>query len=72
MTLTQSSPDLRPMRRGSRATSWLSSHRSTSPAEVGEVKLLKKENARLRDEIDRLEAVLEDCSIVLGGMEAKR
>jgi hypothetical protein len=71
-TLTQTSPDLRSMRRGSKATSWLSGRRSTSPAEAGEAKLLRKENARLREEIERLESVLEDCSIVLGGMEAMK
>lgn len=45
--------------------------RGGSP-ETGEVKLLRKENSRLREEVERLEGVLEDCSIVLGGMEAMR
>lgn len=69
-----SSPDLRSMRRGSRAASWISSNGASNsrPHEGGEVKLLKKENLRLREEIDRLEAVLEDCSIVLGGMEGMK
>jgi len=43
-----------------------------SPESTGEAKLLKKENLRLREEVERLEAVLEDCSIVLGGMDAIR
>ena len=57
------------MRRGSRAANWLQSRRSSSPAEPGEVKLLRKENLRLREEIERLEGVLEDCSVVLGGID---
>ena len=55
------------MRRGSGAQ-W---GRRASP-ETGEVKLLRKENLRLQEEVERLEGVLEDCSIVLGGMEAMR
>ena len=58
--------DTRPMRRGNSAANWLGSRRSTSPPSAGEVKLLRKENLRLREEVDRLEAVLEDCSLVLG------
>jgi hypothetical protein len=70
MTIGRSvSPSRGLMRRGSSAGHWLQGRRSTSPAEPGEVKLLRKENLRLREEVDRLEGVLEDCSIVLGGME---
>ena len=58
------------MRRGSSAGSWLQ-RRSISPGESGEVKLLRKENLRLREEIERLEGVLEDCSMVLGGLDAR-
>jgi hypothetical protein len=68
LTLAQSSsPSGGLMRRGSSAGNWLR-RRSTSPVAPGEVKLLRKENMRLREEIERLEGVLEDCSIVLGGM----
>lgn len=55
------------MRRGS-GPQW---GRRASP-ETGEVKQLRKENLRLQEEVERLEGVLEDCSIVLGGMEAMR
>ena len=57
------------MRRGSGAQ-W--SRNGMSPESTGEAKLLRKENLRLREEVERLEAVLEDCSIVLGGMDAIR
>lgn len=69
VTVQSTSPARGLMRRGSTAAHWLQSRRSTSPAELGEVKLLHKENLRLREEIDRLEGVLEDCSFVLGGGE---
>ena len=55
------------MRRGSSAGAWLK-RQSHSSGENGEMKLLRKENLRLREEIERLEGVLEDCSMVLGGM----
>jgi hypothetical protein len=54
------------MKRGSMAGDW--HRRSSSPGDVGEVKLLRKENQRMREEIQRLEGVLEDCSMVLGGL----
>jgi len=58
------------MRRGSSAAQWLQSRRrSPSPPATGEVKLLRKENLRLREEVDRLESVLEDCSFVLGSVD---
>jgi hypothetical protein len=57
------------MRRGSGAQ-W--ARNGMSPGEGGEVKLLRKENLRLREEVEGLEGVLEDCSIVLGGMDAMR
>ena len=56
------------MRRGSSAGKWLQ-RRSISASEPGEMKLLRKENLRLREEIERLEGVLEDCSMVLGGLD---
>jgi hypothetical protein len=56
--------------RGSSAGNWIR-RRSGSP-EGGEVKILRKENIRLREEVERLEGVLEDCSIVLGGMDGMR
>jgi hypothetical protein len=55
------------MRRGSAAGHWLRGSLNSS-SEPGEVKLLRKENLRLREEIERLEGVLEDCSMVLGGI----
>jgi len=58
------------MRRGSSAAHWLN-RRSASPGEPGDIKLLRKENMRLREEVERLEGVLEDCSVVLGGMECR-
>jgi len=58
------------MRRGSTAARWLN-RRSASPGEAVDVKLLRKENIKLREEVERLEGVLEDCSIVLGGMECR-
>lgn len=59
-----------PMRRGSSAGNWLR-RKSMSPGEPGEIKLLQKENLRLREEIERLEGVLEDCSMVLGGLDGR-
>jgi hypothetical protein len=71
MTIGRSvSPSRGLMRRGSSAAHFLQGRRSASPPEPGEVKLLRKENMRLREEVERLESVLEDCSIVLGGMDA--
>jgi hypothetical protein len=58
------------MRRGSSAGNWLQ-RRSISTSEPGEVKLLRKENLQLRDEIERLEGILEDCSMVLGGLDGR-
>lgn len=54
------------MKRGSMAGDW--HRRSSSPVDPGEIKLLRKENQRMREEIQRLEGVLEDCSMVLGGL----
>ena len=54
------------MKRGSIAGDW--HRRSSSPVDPGEIKLLRKENQRMREEIQRLEGVLEDCSMVLGGL----
>jgi hypothetical protein len=72
MTLAGStSPSQGAMRRGSSAGRWLQ-RRSTSPGEPGEIKLLRKDNIRLREEIDRLEGILEDCSMVLGGMDSRK
>jgi len=52
--------------RGNSATNWIS--RNSTSAPTGELKYLRKENFRLREEIERLEGILEDCSIVLGGL----
>jgi hypothetical protein len=46
--------------------------RSGSPSEPSELKNLRKENIKLREEVERLEGVLEDCSVVLGAMEGMR
>jgi len=54
------------MRRGSSAANWIARN-SISPPN-GELKNLRKENFRLREEIERLEGILEDCSVVLGGL----
>ena len=54
------------MKRGSIAGDW--HRRSSSPIDSGEIKLLRKENQRMREEIQRLEGILEDCSMVLGGL----
>lgn len=71
LTLARSaSPARGLMRRASTAARWLN-RRSASPGEAGEVKLLRKENMRLREEVERLEGVLEDCSVVLGGLECR-
>jgi hypothetical protein len=71
LTLARSSSPARGlMRRGSSAGHWLN-RRSTSPSDPGEIKLLRKENIRLREEVERLEGVLEDCSVVLGVLEGK-
>ena len=58
------------MRRGSGVANWLQRRSSTS-GESGEIKLLRKENMRLREEVERLESVLEDCSIVLAGLDTR-
>jgi hypothetical protein len=49
---------------GMRRRSWL--RKSEEKTSAGEAKLLRKENFRLREEVERLEAVLEDCSMALG------
>jgi hypothetical protein len=59
------------MRRGSSAGNWLR-RRSASPTESTEIKSLRKENLQLREEIERLEGVLDECSMVLVGMEGMK
>ena len=54
------------MRRGSSAANWIS--RNAASSQSSELKNLRKENFRLREEIERLEGILEDCSMVLGGL----
>lgn len=52
------------MRRGSVAANWL--RRTSKPsASSGEINLLRKENIRLRDEVNRLEKMLEGCTATL-------
>jgi hypothetical protein len=68
LTLARStSPSGGLMRRGSSAGNWLQ-RRSVSSYDSSEIKTLRKENLRMREEIERLEGVLEDCSMVLGGL----
>ena len=62
------SPPRGGMKRGSMAGDWLQ-RKSTAPAENIDVKMLLKENLKLRGEIERLEGILDDCSMVLGGMD---